>query len=213
MIAAPARPADTSLASLQTAFLTILPTIESRGRTFFRHVACPVQRQEAIAEMTALAWKWFVRLAAKGKNAARFSMILSSYAARAVKSGRRLQGLEPARDALSARAQKRHRFRVDHLSDDQNPSEPVYLEALCENTVSEIPDQVCFRLDFPAWRASRCERDQRLIDDLMTGERARDVSRKYRLTPGRVSQLRREYREDWQRFCGEDAESGKAVVA
>jgi hypothetical protein len=64
-----------------------------------------------------------------------------------------------------------------------------------------VPDQVCFRLDFPVWRLSRTERDRRVIDDLMMGERTLDVSKKHGLSPGRISQLRRDFQNDWLTFC------------
>ena len=35
------------------------------------------------------------------------------------------------------------------------------------------------------------------------GERTSEVARKHGLTAGRVSQLRRDFLEDWYRFCGE----------
>jgi hypothetical protein len=79
-------------------------------------------------------------------------------------------------------------------------------EALHGNVETPVLDQVMFRCDFPAWRRTRCERDRRLLDDLMLGERTQDVARKFGLTPGRISQLRREFHADWQRFCGELAE-------
>ena len=66
------------------------------------------------------------------------------------------------------------------------------------------PDEQCaFRIDFPAWRATHAERDRRLLDDLMLGERTLDVAGKYGLSPGRVSQLRREFLTDWRRFISE----------
>jgi hypothetical protein len=37
---------------------------------------------------------------------------------------------------------------------------------------------------------------------LMTGERTSDVSTKFGLTQGRVSQRRRDFHQDWERFCG-----------
>jgi hypothetical protein len=42
--------------------------------------------------------------------------------------------------------------------------------------------------------------------DLMLGERTSHVSRKYGITAGRVSQLRREFHDDWVRFSGADAD-------
>ena len=37
----------------------------------------------------------------------------------------------------------------------------------------------------------------------MLGGRTKEVSRLFGLSPGRVSQLRRQLMEDWRRFCGE----------
>ena len=41
---------------------------------------------------------------------------------------------------------------------------------------------------------------RRIIGDLARNERTLDLSRKFGVTPARVSQLRREYHEDWNRF-------------
>ena len=80
-------------------------------------------------------------------------------------------------------------------------------EALLDNTQTPIPDQVAFRQDFPAWRRTRTDRDRRIIDGLMVGERPLTVSRIHGISPGRISQLRRDFHDDWSRFCGEDEET------
>jgi hypothetical protein len=77
---------------------------------------------------------------------------------------------------------------------------------LIDNTRSEVPEQVAFRIDFPAWRRTHTERDRRLIDTLMLGERTKEVSRLFGLSQGRISQKRRQFLEDWRRFCGDPAE-------
>ena len=41
----------------------------------------------------------------------------------------------------------------------------------------------------------------------MLGERTLDVARRHGLSPGRVSQLRREFLEGWRAFCGEAEEA------
>jgi len=41
------------------------------------------------------------------------------------------------------------------------------------------------------------------MDELLVGERTQDVSRRFGLTPARVSQLRREFHEDWRTYCNE----------
>ena len=79
--------------ALHSHFLEILPRIELHGRIYFRFLRCSQQREEALAEMIALSWKWFQSLVERGKDPARFPSALATFAARAVKSGRRLRRL------------------------------------------------------------------------------------------------------------------------
>jgi hypothetical protein len=188
-------------AGLHARFLSILPRIVTHGRVYFRHLRSADQ-EEAIQETVALCWKWFVRLAGRGKDATRFPSALASYAARAVRSGRRVCGQERRRDALSPSAQRRHGFLVSTLPEVSTLSDNPLSEALADNTRTPPDEQCAFRLDFPAWRASRAERDRRIIDELMAGERTLDVAGRHGLSPARVSQLRRELHNDWARFCG-----------
>jgi hypothetical protein len=192
------------LAELQNAFVTvILPKIQYYGRVAFRDLDAD-RREEATAEMTAICWLWFMRLAARGKDATQFPSVLASLAARAVRSGRRLCGKGRSKEALSGLTQKRHGFVVQTLPHEETcrDDNPVIL-ALHDNTQSAVPDQVAFRLDFPAWVQTYPERKRRVMYDLMMGERTRDVSRKHRLSPGRISQMRREFMDEWSRFQGD----------
>jgi hypothetical protein len=189
--------------TLQAAFVALRPRIVLHARIYFRDVRCPHQKEDAISETVALAWKSFVRLAKRGKDASRFATALAAFAARAVRSGRRLCGQERARDAMSSAARQRHNLRIGPLPIASSPCGNVFDEALQDNTRTPVPDQVGFRVDFPCWRRSRCERDRNLIDDLMIGESTLTAARRYGLSPARISQLRREFMEDWLAFCGE----------
>jgi hypothetical protein len=192
----------TSLDDLQARFLSFLPRIERHGRVVFRHLRPTSLREERIAEMVALAWKWYRRLAEQGKDAAQFPSMLATFAARAVNSGRRLCGKENAKDVLSADAQKRHGFKVKGLPDSYSPVRHVFENALTDNSFTPPDEQACFRIDFPAWLRTRSERDRRMVQDLMVGERTCEVSQKYGVSRGRVSQMRRDFQEDWERFSG-----------
>jgi hypothetical protein len=197
-------PPGPSIDALQAAFLAqVLPRVLTHGRVYFRHLRSPELKEEYVAEMVALTWKWHLRLAERGKDSTRFPTALASFAARAVRSGRRLAGMDRAKDVLSPQAQQRQGFAVGKLPDYSALDGSPLDEALHDNTQSPVVEQVCFRLDFPSWRASRTERDRRLLDDLMLGERTLDVAGKYGLSPGRVSQLRRELHDDWEFFCAE----------
>jgi hypothetical protein len=199
----PAQAAATHLAVLQAAFLAILPRIVKHARFHFRDMRCLHRQDDAVSETVALAWKWFVRLTRRGKDAGRFVTAFADYAARAAKNGRRVCGQEKTKDPLSPLAQQRRGFAVQSLPMASSMNGNLFDEALADNTKTPVPDQVGFRLDFPAWRLGRCERDRRLIDELMVGERALDVARRYGLSPARISQLRRDFHEDWLAFCGE----------
>ena len=88
---------------LHARFLTMLPRIETHAKIYFRDVRCSAKRADWIAETIALAWKWFLRLEERGKDAAQFVSALASLAAKAVRSGRRVAGMEWAKDLMNVR--------------------------------------------------------------------------------------------------------------
>jgi hypothetical protein len=204
-------PRDTT-ALLQSRFLALLPKLERHGRICFRHLRCLHQRAEAQAEMVALAWHWFVRLARRDKNPEAFVTVLASFAARAVASGRRLCGQEAAKDVLSPLAQRRHGFAVQKLHPYSASLRSPWEEAVRDNTQTPVPEQVVFRVDFPAWRGIQTERNRQIIDQLLMGEPTGSVARIFDLSPGRVAQLRREFHDDWLQFGATPEEDESPTV-
>jgi hypothetical protein len=79
---------------------------------------------------------------------------------------------------------------------------------LHDHTQSPVPEQVSFRLDFPAWLGRQTERDRRIAEALLVGEPTLAVTRRFGLSAGRLSQKRRAWHHDWQRFQGEPAAAG-----
>lgn len=203
MTAALALPTQPTLEQLQDCFLAIVPIIRRHRRVYFRLVTSDEKKEDLIEEMVALAWNWFVRMAQKGKDATQFPSTLATFAARAVRSGHRLTGQVRARDVLSPIAQQRHQFTVSKLPDISMLSTNPLEEALIDNTRSPVPDQVQFRIDWPDWLRTRTQRDRRIIHDMAVGERTMHLARRFGISPARVSQLRRQYRDDWRQFTGE----------
>jgi hypothetical protein len=80
-------------------------------------------------------------------------------------------------------------------------------DALTDNTVTPPPDAAAFRIDFPRWLDGLPARDRRLAERLMIGEHTLTMARRFRISPSRVSQLRRELCRDYSRFHGEEAAS------
>ena len=129
--------------------------------------------------MIGLAWTWHLRPAEKGKDATHFPTALASYAARAVRSGKRVAGQERANDDLSTVAQQWHHFFVRKLPDFETLSGHPVCEALLDTTKSPPNETVCFKLDFMAWLASLTERDRSIVRGLPAAERRRLLGRRY----------------------------------
>jgi DNA-directed RNA polymerase specialized sigma24 family protein len=189
---------------LQARFLAVLPVVQKHARFAFRALVCGQEREDAVAEVIALVWAWYCRLLKRGKDAHAFIITLASFASRHVKAGRRLCGTDPSDDVLSRPAQRRHSFEVERLEDRGSYEEPEWQEALTDNTVTPPPDAAAFRIDFPRWLAGQAERDRRLIGEMAMGESTSRLARRFGVSPGRVSQKRREYQKDWARFCGDE---------
>ena len=112
---------------------------------------------------------------------------------------------------MSPAAQRMQGFRVEELMPpaihERLRSEPfgqrlhdAFEERLRDNTQTPVVEQVVFRCDFPAWLGTLSARNRRVVDDLVAGERTGDVAQKFGLSPGRVSQLRRQFAGDWAVF-------------
>jgi hypothetical protein len=152
-----------------------------------------------------------------GKDATEFVSALAGYATRAVRSGRRLCGQLRANDVLSELAQRRHGFMVQPLPCSTTPSWEVrsgtthsqqhfnaYEERLRDNTVTPPPDAAAFRIDFPKFLDSLTDRDRRLAEFLSLGHQARKAADRFGLSPGRVTQLRQRWCQEWRVFQGEE---------
>jgi len=99
---------------LHVRFLALLPRIELHGRIYFRHLRGH-KKADAIQEMRALAWKWFVRLVQCGKDPSEFLVTFNRLLARAVNAGRRVAGMAKAKDVMNPATQRRHGFTVEPL--------------------------------------------------------------------------------------------------
>lgn len=188
------------LLSLQARFHSLLARIEAHAKIFFRWIKCWHTRQDKIQEVLGLAWKWVRQLHQAGKRWWSFVSRLADYACRAVKSGRKVAGSITIKDVMNEITQRRQSFYVGKLPDFATESVNPLSEALTDNTVSDVPDQVAFRIDFPAWVSQQSDRDRALLTDMAIGHRTQDLARCYRMSEGRISQLRRSFHDDWRRY-------------
>lgn len=204
-----------TLDELHVKYLSILPRIELHGSIYFRHLN-PHRKADAIQEMRALAWKWLLAINQQGKDPTQFMIAFTTFLARSVNSGRRLAGMAKSKDVLNLIAQKCYGFKVErlpqapHIYYDNLYASPkgqelqdAFEERLCDNTITPIPDQVQFRLDFPAFLQTLTPRERRMIAAMARNERTSDISKEFDVSSSRISQMRRELQIDWNRFIGE----------
>jgi hypothetical protein len=213
-----------STADLHTGFLPLLPKIVTHARITFRRDRCRARKEEAIQECVSLAWKWYISLSERGKDVTQFPMVFVYLVVKAVRCGRRFCGQEKAHDVLSSQAQRRHGFTVESLPiSTRTAFEDLYAaphgqrhldafeERLQDNTQTPVPDQVQFRIDFPAWLQTLTARERRLIRAMAQNERTKDLSRRFEVSAARISQLRREFELGWTSYC-DDGEEDMATA-
>ena len=217
MIASTHRVAQPTPDQLQAQFLVLMPKLLLHARIYFRNIKCRDKKADKIQECLALGWKSFLQLHENGKDINEFVMVFVYMIARAVKCGRRACGQEKAKDVMNEWEQHRQGFKVESLPTStstsyENLSRPqgqrtmdAIEERLQDNTITPVPDQVQFRMDFPAFLNSITPRDRKLAEYLGLGHKANHAAEMFNLTPGRVTQLRQQWQREWRVFQGEPA--------
>lgn len=187
-------------------FLTVvMAAVQRHARIQFRRLP-PCDREEAIAEAVAAAFVSYVRLCARGKDAAAFPSRMAHFAVLRVKSGRRVGTRLRNIDLLAEVPLRQGRFvrhslpqrETERVSPDDN-----WREAVLEDRRTCVPDQAAFRIDFPRWLATHTRRNRRIAESLAAGNSTSETARRFRVSPARISQLRQQFFTDWQRFHGE----------
>ena len=193
-------------------FLTLIPIVTRHARIVFRGRPA-AEREEAVAEAVAAAFESYLALKARGQDPVRdFPSVMATFAVLHVQTGRHVGGHQNTTDVLSPQAQARHHFQVASLSRDAPPPDwqqdglrpsrhvlnDVYEERLQDNRQTPIPDQVAFRLDWPAFLQTLSERDRRMALALAEDRPATEVAARFGLSRARVTQLRQHWCQQWR---------------
>ncbi len=188
-------------------FLAMAPTIINYARNAFGQ-ANPEAREDLIEEVVANALVAYVRLFQQGRIALAYPTVLARYGVAQVRDGRRVGAKMNITDPLSAYCQRRRAVVVGSL-DRFDAEDNQWVEAVVEDHHTPVFDQVQFRCDFPAWLDSLTQRNRRVATALSLGHSTGHVAERFKLSEGRISQLRHEFQESWRTFVGElnDAET------
>ena len=190
-------------------FLAMLPAIVTHAKYAFRHLRGEA-RQDAIEEAIANSLVAFVALVRRGKMSIAYPTVLARYAVAQINDGRRVGNRLNVREVLSSYARKHKGFKVERL-DHFDEEENQWQEAVVQDTrTAPVPEIVAFRCDFSDWLDRLPRRNRRIAESLAIGNRTSEAARKFGVSEGRVSQLRRELSESWQKFTGENGGSTTA---
>ena len=201
MIAITQQSRQTVTAQQNERFLNMLPLIRSQARLAFRRLR-PEHKDELVQEVIANAYCAFAALARRGKTNIAYATPLANYAIRQVLAGRRVGNKQNFRDVSSVVAQRRGGFSLRTLPSDGSESN-VWCEILADNSLTPVPDQVAFRLDFSVWLKIQNPRKQELAKYLAVGNTATEAARRFCVSIARISQLRSELQASWRAFQGE----------
>ena len=184
-------------------FLGMLPQITTYAKFAFRHFK-PEARAEAVQEVVCNALKAFVRLVQLKKTNIAYPTVLASYGVRQTRDGRKVGGHLNVEDVLSKYCQEHKDVVVQRLDRRDKDDENTWCEVLVEDRRCGPAQIACTRIDFSDWLASLPCRHRRLAQYLSLGNRTADAAKKFKVSAGRISQLRKELAASWNKFVGDD---------
>jgi len=174
--------------SVAPTFESMLPVLTIRFRKAALSIKSYEERTDAVAEMVGIAFGMYVNLAKRGRTDI-FSSPIGEFAVKAFFSGRRVAGMS-ATDVTSPRCKFLGRSTV--VNDGVG-------KCICRRTFK--PSTIaCFNIDFAAWKETLDERTRNLLTDILDGEITSCLARRYKISPARISQIRRELVESWYDF-------------
>jgi hypothetical protein len=106
-------------------------------------------------------------------------------------------------DVSSEHAQRSKGIVVESL-DRYDQRKQEWREILIEDRHAGPAETAASRIDFSEWLRSLPRRSQRIAETLAAGETTKKAARKHRVSAGRISQMRRELKDNWEAFQGED---------
>ena len=182
-------------------FLGLLPTIGRVIRRRLRHYSVQ-DREDLTAEAVAAAYVMFCRLIDEKRSELIYATPLGMYGARQALVGRQVGNRLNINDIGSRYCQRQKGIRVERL-DRFDAQRGEWREAIVEDHRTPVPDQAVFRCDFPEWLKPLTRRRRRIAKMLAGGEGTTRTAKRFKLSLGRISQLRRELHDAWQKFHGD----------
>ena len=183
-------------------FLAMMPTIKTHAKIAFRHLD-PEAREEAIQEVICNACRAYARLIELNKTDLAYPSVLARFGVAQTREGRRVGGKRNNRDVSSEYCQWQKGLIVERL-DKFDKEEDAWQEVLVEDKNAGPAEVAATRIDFTTWLRVLPRRLRKIATFLASGETTTAAAKRFRISQGRVSQIRRELSLAWQRFQGEE---------
>ena len=182
-------------------FLAMMPTVVRYARSAFRHLDAEA-RTEAIQEIVVSAMLAYYRLYQRGKVDVAYPSVLARFAIAQYRGGRRVGEKMNCHDVLSPYARRLKDILVESLHGYDSEREPWH-DVLVEDRNAGPAETAAARIDVAEWFESMTARDRKIAAALSQGTATMDVARRFHVSPGKISQKRREFLESWRSFQGE----------
>jgi len=192
-------------------FLKMLPAVRTHARICFRNLK-PEAREEAVQNCIANAMVAYARLYELGKVSLAYPMVLAKYAVAQTRDGRIVGGHMCVHDVSSSYCQRQKRVTVERL-DRYDDEEDAWREILVEDRRAGPAEVAATRMDFDQWLRSLPKRLRKIAAALSTSETTGAVAKRFRVSDGRISQIRKELYNAWRRFIGESPDAADPVPA
>ena len=183
-------------------FEAMIPTIEAHAKVAFRHLGREA-REEMVQEVLCNCCQAYARLVELGKTAVAYPTALARFGVRQAKEGRKVGGKLNVRDISSDYCQLKKNLLLERL-DRYDSEEQAWSEILVEDKHAGPAETAIVRLDFSTWLNLLPRRLRKIAMFLGNGETTSAAAKRFRVSQGRISQIRRELLSAWRRFQGEE---------
>jgi len=187
--------------SFDALYAKMLPHFKYFAKHHIRRKGRRGDFNDVIQELSGFALQMYNSLIKRGKGAEVFYTPLMQFAIKRYREGRRFVGSN-TKDILADQTQILGRSDTCQLS--QFDEEQDTWDFMADRK-GRVVDAVQVKIDYEAWHTSLSPKDQSIVTDLSYGYTTNEVSRKYGVSAGLISQYRKRYYKDWNDFIGDTA--------
>lgn len=187
-------------AEAQERFVPLMEAVQRVASLFFRSIKCSSRRDDLTQEALALGWKYHLSALQRGKDLRDYVGAFATFCCRHAFRGTRLAGGQARRDVLDPANHREFERGLTPLAVDPANTVSVLLDQLQDRGSHDPATRAVIRLAFTAFLNSLSERTRAVADLLAAGHSTKKTSALSGLTPGRISQIRRELLVAWEAF-------------